>query len=402
MGAALVLTGSNLSPNGASARLLSSWPLQWVGSISYPLFLWHWPILVFVQYGSGGDPPSFGLGVLILAASAFLAWLTTRYVEAPIQNRSAKSTHPFSERLPPPLARRRGLSGYALAAVLPLGLVVVAVSSGGAAPDVQVADLELGATPRPTSDRVTTDLATAHDDRPAYRAEGCDSRMSHGPEAVHCTHGKVGGPLVVLAGGSHSGHWHPAFAPIADARGWELRTYTRDACRFADGYEDDCGDWNENVLAEVIEADPSMVIVTATSARRQVEEVPDGFISRWRTLESHGIPVLAIRDNPELPFDPVECVATHGALAIDCSAPRSLVLPMGANIESELPDLIDVHLLDLSDQFCEQDRCWAVRGESLIFRDNHMMSDFAEAFAPFVQEAMLRQVPDLLSAIESE
>ena len=32
MGAALVLTGSNLSPNGASARLLSSWPLQWVGS----------------------------------------------------------------------------------------------------------------------------------------------------------------------------------------------------------------------------------------------------------------------------------------------------------------------------------------------------------------------------------
>ncbi|HEY4350838.1 MAG TPA: acyltransferase, partial [Paraburkholderia sp.] len=37
-------------------RLLALKPMTYIGLISYPLYLWHWPILVFLRLSSGGAP----------------------------------------------------------------------------------------------------------------------------------------------------------------------------------------------------------------------------------------------------------------------------------------------------------------------------------------------------------
>jgi len=68
-------------PTGVLNRwLLASRPMVWVGLISYPLYLWHWPLLVYARILEG-ESPSNGIRALALAISVLLAWLTYRFVE---------------------------------------------------------------------------------------------------------------------------------------------------------------------------------------------------------------------------------------------------------------------------------------------------------------------------------
>ena len=51
-----------------------------VGLISYPLYLWHWPLLSYAYFATNGEPaPSTRFALMALAI--FLAWLTYQYVE---------------------------------------------------------------------------------------------------------------------------------------------------------------------------------------------------------------------------------------------------------------------------------------------------------------------------------
>ena len=55
-----------------------------VGLISYPLYLWHWPLLTYARIVQGGEP-SAALKIGLLASSMVLAWLTYQLVEKPIR-----------------------------------------------------------------------------------------------------------------------------------------------------------------------------------------------------------------------------------------------------------------------------------------------------------------------------
>ena len=53
----------------------------WIGIISYPLYLWHWPILSFLRIVEG-VPPTWELKLMAILLSVFLSWLTYVYVES--------------------------------------------------------------------------------------------------------------------------------------------------------------------------------------------------------------------------------------------------------------------------------------------------------------------------------
>jgi peptidoglycan/LPS O-acetylase OafA/YrhL len=61
-------------------KILSNKLLVWFGLISYPLYLWHWPLLSFAQITEGGIPPRIDSIIAVLASIA-LAWLTYRFIE---------------------------------------------------------------------------------------------------------------------------------------------------------------------------------------------------------------------------------------------------------------------------------------------------------------------------------
>ena len=79
-GAAILLA---LPATVAVNKLLGWKPLVFLGGISYPLYLWHWPLLVFWRTG-GSDASALKLP-LLMAGAVVLAWLTKVLIESPLR-----------------------------------------------------------------------------------------------------------------------------------------------------------------------------------------------------------------------------------------------------------------------------------------------------------------------------
>jgi hypothetical protein len=71
-------------------HVLGSPPLVWTGLISYGLYLWHWPLLSFLNILEAGSPPLTNRWVA-LGLSFLLAWLTYRHVELPARRQNGLS-----------------------------------------------------------------------------------------------------------------------------------------------------------------------------------------------------------------------------------------------------------------------------------------------------------------------
>ena len=82
VGAALVIAAGPRS--WANRSILSFRPLVWFGLISFPLYLWHWPILTFVRIVAGGDTPN-SVRIAAVALTIALAVLTSKYIEKPLR-----------------------------------------------------------------------------------------------------------------------------------------------------------------------------------------------------------------------------------------------------------------------------------------------------------------------------
>lgn len=66
-----------------SGRLLSYPQLVWIGLISYSLYLWHWPILVFARVISHTPISTLSMMGLLLM-TVVISWISFRYIETPI------------------------------------------------------------------------------------------------------------------------------------------------------------------------------------------------------------------------------------------------------------------------------------------------------------------------------
>lgn len=83
--ATLIATGGT---SWVSRRMLSNRAAVYVGLISYPLYLWHWPLLTFARIVEGSVPPPW-VRIVILTFAFALASLTYHWVEIPIRKSTA-------------------------------------------------------------------------------------------------------------------------------------------------------------------------------------------------------------------------------------------------------------------------------------------------------------------------
>ena len=117
------------------ASALLSWrPLVFVGLISYSLYLWHWPLLVFVKYRQGMAPLEMWQVCALFAVALLLAVASYRWVEQPFRRwrkdgRASARSHVFA--------------ASALGAVLLVGMGVGLVATQGLPQRVPPAALAL-------------------------------------------------------------------------------------------------------------------------------------------------------------------------------------------------------------------------------------------------------------------
>lgn len=82
IGAFLIISASPTA--WVNRKILSNKLLVWFGLISYPLYLWHWPLLTFGRIIEGKTPSYFARFAIVLI-SIVLAWLTYKFIERPIR-----------------------------------------------------------------------------------------------------------------------------------------------------------------------------------------------------------------------------------------------------------------------------------------------------------------------------
>ncbi len=390
-------------------------PLQYLGGISYSLYLWHWPLIVFwrLRYGE----PEAGAALLIAAASIGLAHLSKRYVEDPVRRATA--------------LQRRVWRSYAVGAGAVLACTAVAVAmvlrielALEVTPGMPVADYpgaaalvpggEVGPRPiRPTPLKAATERGVAHG--PHTGVGGC-IQDAPGTEVLTCEYGAPGAAVTVaLVGDSHAEHWIPAFQELVRRRGWHVVAYMKDACLLADvtvyhrGFGrayGECDTWRREVERILFATRPDLVVISqaqrhrladGTQPRESVLPLAAAVRTTWHRLSAGGLPLAVIAHTPIQSRDILECMsAAQDQSDIDaCSAARDQALFRGA-VTIAMRDNPDVALIDLTDQFCPGRLCLAAIGNVLVYRDNnHLTAAYARSVAPVLGDRLAARFPQL-------
>ncbi|WP_017589402.1 acyltransferase family protein [Nocardiopsis ganjiahuensis] len=392
----VVLAGTTGSRHGAD-RLLTWKPLTELGKLSYPLYLWHWPVLVCYLEATDRPlaTPLGGLGVLGLSLG--LAWLTHRLLEGGLD----RFTRPAGRRTP----------GWSLGIAAALIVPVLAASllwgdrlereRAERSQEVAVPDSYPGALAVSDPDAaallpdvpVRPDPADARQDLSWHHEQGCHVTLVS-EELVVCDTGPADAEhTLALVGASRAAHWYPAVQEAAEARGWRLVSFTKSGCQFSTdtAHRDgevfhECEVWKSKAMAELEELRPDAVLTSSTRATLDGETVHDGFLEVWWWLEELGIDVIGLRDLPRLPYQGAECVESNPAE--QCASP---VTASQADVDPatrvELPP--NVTLMDLTGHVCPGGSCDAVVGNILVFWDHsHVTATYARTLGPAMEEAL--------------
>jgi peptidoglycan/LPS O-acetylase OafA/YrhL len=133
-GATALLAGAAVvavtSPSSRVGRVLGMRPLVWVGTRSYAIYLWHWPVIVLTRPRVDVGIDGWRLLVVRLVVTGVLSELSWRFVEQPVRTGTFVQAW-FELRLG--VRRRIALAGTGamavLAAALAVGLTAAAATS---------------------------------------------------------------------------------------------------------------------------------------------------------------------------------------------------------------------------------------------------------------------------------
>ncbi|WP_307812865.1 acyltransferase family protein [Micromonospora coerulea] len=408
VGAALVLAAGSVNRYGPVAVLRLP-PLQFFGRISYTLYLWHWPLLV--AFTARLEKPGLAVRALAVAVSVVLAYLTSRFVERPVWHSRKLSVRPRTA-----LAVGLACTVLSVGAGVAFHLATVAPATDGATvrnaqgAAVLRSGVAAGAgVPVDRSPSVVPDPARARGDLPSVYSDGCHGSPTD--TAVRpCTYGAATATVTVaLIGDSHAAQWVPALQAVAEQRNWRLVTYTKSSCPVLDvevavGADlrpyDSCVTWNQS-LRRTLAADRPDLIVTSSYNYSAIRDgramqgaanntaLVDSMRRTWQGLAAVA-PVVVLRDTPAPRRDIAECVSAHREQLTKCAVARDAALAgIGPLQATAAQGLSGVHLVDLNDAVCPADRCAAVIGGVLVYRDtNHLTATYVRSLAPRLDEQL--------------
>ena len=276
---------------------------QWLGAISYPLYLWHWPALVLPS-SALGRPLRIRERIFCILLTVVLAHLTSKFVEQPLRHRnwSGKKVYGF------------------FAATTAISLLAAVVISSTASSIISV---------KGTNYRFDLNKVI---EKPAVYGDGC--HVNYGEDkSGKCTYGEIGSKTkIVLYGDSHAAQWFPTLEALAREKGFELISLTKSACSSVDSprpdqgafKNSDCEKWRENSIQRIQKIKPAAVIVSSF----QYFTPPSGYPSKtqwWNDgqrrlladLQGSSRNLIYISDTPRPLRDIPNCLASRDSHTCD-------------------------------------------------------------------------------------
>ena len=419
LGTLAVILAGTPHARWAPSPLLRFRPGQFLGDISYSVYLWHWPLLVFAPFVLV-DPGLDETRVAVIVLTVLLAWVTKVLVEDPVRRSAWLVSQP------------RMTFACSVAA---MALVAGVLISGTTHVQAQIREAEreeskvvdkrppcFGAAARDPDrpcvnpalrTQVVPDPVLAKTEKYApcerFHREGglsqCDFGVS--PEKASRT--------IALVGDSHASHWRTPLDHVANQNNWHGVSITRTSCPFSEATKklaeptfSQCKDWVSK-LPRYFRAHPEIdtifVVgitggaVNVPKGRTMFEAKVNGVRNAWRTLPDTIKHIVVIRDTPRIAGDTVDCI--DRALAAGERADISCAVPREAAVEAD-PQAVAARtsgskrtqVIDLTDHFCNDRLCFPVVGGVLVFKDlHHFTLVWAETLGPPLARAVQRLSP---------
>lgn len=381
--------------------VLSNRLVVWVGLISYPLYLWHWPLLSFARVIES-DTLSREIRMAAVLLSFLLAWLTVKFVEHPIRFRR----HP-----------RPGVVTAVLVALMAAtGLAGLGIYGAGG--------LEFR---HPLQEQSWTKWP----DKLGHHEE-CIAMMGRlGRSVGYCSIKDVDrNPDIVIVGDSHGNQLFPGVERALDGTADNVLNLGAGPCLpffnvafIETGFPDKCHEYIDPALQFVIDTDAVKTVLLASrgplylsgrgyhhdrggeegfdrslvlTTMPQLKDHREIFrIAMTNTIErllQKNKRVIFYLDGPELDFDPKSCVdmrpvrLTSREVKSPCAVPRKEFEDRNAEYRSQvfsvLKDFPEVQVFDAAKTLCDEKFCWAVLGGKMLYRDDdHLSVDGSELLA---------------------
>ena len=382
--------------------VLSHRLMVWIGLLSYPLYLWHWPLLTFAKIVENGTP-IFTTRLILIGASILLAWFTYRYIESPIRN-NVKSRSLIISTLLVCMCVIAGL-GYVIYKNNGFEQRRVVIENRDSAEYV-VSDFNL---PSPCADLSSADFLN----------EFCEQRLAPN-----------GKRTIVLWGDSSAVVWSPVFETIAKQENYNLVRIAMLGCPPILGaskvkYEPPalrlyCSDGTsqQRALKYIKQIKPDMVVVIAAwnqySGDQPTELLIDGKsgsqvasadTTQWvleknlpETLNqlSEISKVLVFRSWPILGNMPnTRSVPVLGIKKLETTTSYETFIKNTKRIDQILDTRVSpkVQFFSPAQKICDAEACHAERGGVRFYSDlYHITSRGALDFQPELQKIMVREL----------
>ncbi|TPI33049.1 acyltransferase [Mesorhizobium sp. B3-2-1] len=387
----------------APAAMLSLAPLQWVGTLSYSLYLWHWPIIVYAGMLEPdlGVAQRIGCAVLALALSA----ATYRLIENPARRGDWLAAAARAFNTGPGAKPLRLFPGLALAPAL----VLTAAGVAAAYANAHLATRNIDPTQR--------GIEEAAEQPSIARAVDKNCLLDfHTVKPKPCTFGPADAAhTIVLFGDSHADHWSTPLVEAAKRNDTKVVTYLKSSCRASRlstfnavlkrDYTE-CDAWREQAISDIIRRKPRLVVISefsignltrdmsAASRKAETARWQAGLRSTLQAFSKAGVETAVIRDTPIGDSFADACVARalwwREAPSL-CDTPRAEAANDGAAAQERavVKSVPDTRYVDLTDRFCGSTECHVFIGGKLAFRDrHHLATAFAETLEGPLEKAL--------------
>lgn len=401
VGAGLILVGTDGPTGNPVRRLLATGPLQYFGDISYSLYLWHWPVVVYARNILGVEEFGLAEGGAIVGISIALAHFSKTMIEDRWRAPSAQG--------------RSNVRAFAMGALcILLSLLSVfwtfrcylekaSVPTAEGVAQISMSEEEGG------GEKFTPRVVDAVRDTGKAYALGCIT-TTVGLEVKMCDLvANPRGKRVVVVGDSHAVAWLPALEILAEQRGWNLVAVVKSACPFAvfpDNVKSNltidtmisCADWERQAVEFVRGMDPDILVATnSVSSMNSVvnsspgTRVSDGIVDAWNAALRPTAPIIAIADTPRFKNKVPDCVSMNMNNYAKCGRTRTDAVANHDPIREAAAAHPRAHLIDLTDEICTPTRCEPIVNGYFAWRDaHHMTATFARSLAPRLGEEIDR------------
>ena len=337
---------------------------QWLGAISYPLYLWHWPALVLPS-SAMGRPLRFYERFLCILLTIVLAHYTSKYVEEPLRHKN------FAPR-----TIYKG-AAYTTAVSLVAGVLISFTSSSIITTKGEVS--------------YQFDLVQVME-KPAVYGDGC--HVNYGEtKSGYCTYGdKESSKTIVLYGDSHAAQWFPTLEKMATERGFKLVSLTKSACPAVDAKRPDqgafkmvhCTKWRENSIKRIAEIQPLAVITSsfqyftpANSSISRAQWWNEGQRKLLKGLRGSTNNLIYISDTPRPLRDIPNCLASRDSKVCDSTERSRVSVIPGFDVINPNPWLCSSY-------------CPAIVEGTVAYRDaSHISVDMALKLLPKLEAALI-------------